>query len=577
MAESTPPNVFQDTMQKTGTAFPANSSGSLPHYPQDISGTLNVSAALSASSALKLNQNGKDNKIGKGSNPASMPTNPVLTDQLNVAGGNSNQGQVTQLAHGMENTGTSFPADRTNLTSPLGFPSSQSEAFIDGIEKFVDFVSKEGLVKSRSEKMLKDKPTIPESGPKGVEETRDTADEKGDNKNKDNSQRDKHSDVTAKKFSSNKKINEEKVDAKEEDVDADLKSYALAVNDMLDNEAEVANNNSEIDAEIKTVIVSNDDGGDIQMTFTDNAVGRFETIGKNDDKGAADPMSDGLSILRKSNRPKKRKVYADFDLTETSDANIAFNAMKETGKEVVESNVSKASSSQGKSKRKNPSPKKAKLTVEEVYESDSNEESDGNQNQATLKVRMAKCEICQRHFLDRKKLEEHKKRHTQKPVKSVQSDYPCIVCGKVFFKREHWRRHIKIHDDVRPYSCPVCKKGFRRKEHVKRHMLIHTGEKPFQCDFCLQHYQRADHLKKHLMQHEKGTYRERRRKGTTKSRNESGRRRKPSSKAAKLVAQSRKSKAKNDDVEDEEEHYSDGLSDEDTFENDLNDDDIYAE
>lgn len=627
------------SLRASGTSD-INSSVKSPSYnnPQDvdISGTLNVSAALSASSALKVTSNQNDRDVGRNvkeglqpianivsgdevdhtrfnklvSTPVAdentkTPRHLVLTNHssdlhqkcIDVPKSSETDLSILQtdinVATNVLSSGIGH-SSKSNILPPAGSGTSQSEAFIDGIERFVDFVSKEGIVKNLNESHLKEKKNIyKETKINQVKETwiGQTSDLKCEKVQANSGTMQKASNND---YASNKKPFLEKTDedGKVEDVDADLKSYAMAVSDMLDDEGEVAaSDNNEIDAEIKTVIVSNDDAGELQMTFTDNAVGRFETIGKNEEKGSSDPLADGLSPLRKSSRPKKRKVFADFDLSENADLNTEVESvMKIIRKDLDETNPAKAGTSQGKSKRKNPLPKKAKLTVEEVYESDSNEDTDGDIDQDALKVRMAKCDICQKHFLDRKKLEEHKKRHNRKQGKSSQSDYPCIVCGKLFLKREHWRRHVKIHDDVRPYSCPVCKKGFRRKEHVKRHMLIHTGEKPFQCEFCLQHYQRADHLKKHMMQHEKGSYRERRRKGTPKSsRNESSRRRRPTTKAAKLVAQSRKSKVKDEPEEfmDNEDHYSDGLSDEDNFnhnmkddnnfENDMNDEDmIYA-
>lgn len=424
------------------------------------------------------------------------------------------------------------------------------ETFIDDIEKFANFVSKEGLAKKMNESVspvskerndLENDNISDDTSPTG-KTTIDQSNEKT---------------VVASSFS----IDNIKTEKQEEDdVDADLKSYALAVNDMLDSQVEVSANSNEIDSEIQTVVVSNTDAGELKMTFTDNAVGRFETIGKSEDKVAGDPLAEGLKPLRKSHRPKRRRVYEDFEQTDTSAIDYVVDQVSKAIEEDQEF-IKMSAPSTSKSKRKNPSPRKAKLTVEEVYESDTNEDSDGDIGKDILKVRMAKCDICDKHFLD-KKIEEHRRRHNKE--RKTQLDYPCVVCGKVFLKREHWRRHVKIHDDVRPYSCTECNKSFRRKEHVKRHMLIHSGEKPFECMHCHQFYQRADHLKKHIQQHMKGTYQERRRKGNEESPAErTSKRRKPTTKAAKLVAQSRRSKLKQE--EEEEDHYSDGLSDDEMY------------
>lgn len=468
----------------------------------------------------------------------------------------------------LENVTTSEALKQTQISASLDIEMSDNETpsmsitpmanqirpetFIDGIEKFVNFVSKEGLAKKMNESVS---PVSKERN--DLENDISPTGKSSLNKSKEKTV------ATSSSSIDNIKTEKQDIEEEEDDVDADLKSYALAVNDMLDSEVEVSANSNEIDSEIQTVVVSNTDAGQLTMTFTDNAVGRFETIGKSEDKVAGDPLAEGLKPLRKSHRPKRRRVYEDFEQTDTSAIDYVVDQVSKAIEEDQEF-MKMSAPSTSKSKRKNPSPRKAKLTVEEVYESDTNEDSDGDLNKDILKVRMAKCDICDKHFLDKKKLEEHRRRHNRE--RKTQLDYPCVVCGKVFLKREHWRRHVKIHDDVRPYSCTECDKTFRRKEHVKRHMLIHSGEKPFECMYCHQFYQRADHLKKHVQQHMKGTYQERRRKGndeeTTPER--TSKRRKPTTKAAKLVAQSRRNKHKQEE-EEEEQHYSDGLSDDEMY------------
>lgn len=468
----------------------------------------------------------------------------------------------------LENVTTSEALKQTQISASLDIEMSDNETpsmsitpmanqirpetFIDGIEKFVNFVSKEGLAKKMNESVS---PISKERN--DLENDISPTGKTSLNKSKEKTV------ATSSSSIDNIKTEKQDIEEEEDDVDADLKSYALAVNDMLDSEVEVSANSNEIDSEIQTVVVSNTDAGQLTMTFTDNAVGRFETIGKSEDKVAGDPLAEGLKPLRKSHRPKRRRVYEDFEQTDTSAIDYVVDQVSKAIEEDQEF-MKMSAPSTSKSKRKNPSPRKAKLTVEEVYESDTNEDSDGDLNKDILKVRMAKCDICDKHFLDKKKLEEHRRRHNRE--RKTQLDYPCVVCGKVFLKREHWRRHVKIHDDVRPYSCTECDKTFRRKEHVKRHMLIHSGEKPFECMYCHQFYQRADHLKKHVQQHMKGTYQERRRKGndeeTTPER--TSKRRKPTTKAAKLVAQSRRNKHKQEE-EEEEQHYSDGLSDDEMY------------
>jgi uncharacterized Zn-finger protein len=48
------------------------------------------------------------------------------------------------------------------------------------------------------------------------------------------------------------------------------------------------------------------------------------------------------------------------------------------------------------------------------------------------------------------------------------------------------------------HSCPLCGGVFQRPEHVKRHMRSHSSEKPFQCEECGKKFNRTDNLRAHL-------------------------------------------------------------------------------
>lgn len=47
------------------------------------------------------------------------------------------------------------------------------------------------------------------------------------------------------------------------------------------------------------------------------------------------------------------------------------------------------------------------------------------------------------------------------------------------------------------HICGVCGRLFARKEHVRRHVLSHTGEKPFKCSDCARQFARQDILSRH--------------------------------------------------------------------------------
>lgn len=47
------------------------------------------------------------------------------------------------------------------------------------------------------------------------------------------------------------------------------------------------------------------------------------------------------------------------------------------------------------------------------------------------------------------------------------------------------------------HACPLCGGVFQRPEHLKRHMRSHSSEKPFECEECGKKFNRADNMKAH--------------------------------------------------------------------------------
>lgn len=47
------------------------------------------------------------------------------------------------------------------------------------------------------------------------------------------------------------------------------------------------------------------------------------------------------------------------------------------------------------------------------------------------------------------------------------------------------------------HICGLCGRMFAKKEHVRRHVLSHTGEKPFKCPDCARQFARQDILSRH--------------------------------------------------------------------------------
>ena len=104
----------------------------------------------------------------------------------------------------------------------------------------------------------------------------------------------------------------------------------------------------------------------------------------------------------------------------------------------------------------------------------------------------------------------------------------CDICGKVFAGTNDLRKHLRIHNDERPYECPTCKSRFRQSgclknhiasqhgtdvvfvcdlckkqfpitERLRLHMRIHTGERPYQCLICMKSFARGGQVRKVIL------------------------------------------------------------------------------
>lgn len=54
----------------------------------------------------------------------------------------------------------------------------------------------------------------------------------------------------------------------------------------------------------------------------------------------------------------------------------------------------------------------------------------------------------------------------------IMNKLKCPHCNYVAKYRRTLKRHLLIHTGVRSFSCDICGKLFTRREHVKRHSLV---------------------------------------------------------------------------------------------------------
>ena len=59
--------------------------------------------------------------------------------------------------------------------------------------------------------------------------------------------------------------------------------------------------------------------------------------------------------------------------------------------------------------------------------------------------------------------------------------FSCSWCTKSFARKDHLKKHFKVHTGEKPYNCSMCDKSFSNSEQLKIHTRVHTGEKPFNC------------------------------------------------------------------------------------------------
>lgn len=104
----------------------------------------------------------------------------------------------------------------------------------------------------------------------------------------------------------------------------------------------------------------------------------------------------------------------------------------------------------------------------------------------------AQCEVCQRVLSSKEHLRRHMLTHTDV------RNWVCSTCGKCFLSKTYLTEHSRIHLGIRPYKCEICEKAFTQRGSLTIHKRSHTGERPFRCEFCCKGFVMSTLLRYHL-------------------------------------------------------------------------------
>lgn len=108
------------------------------------------------------------------------------------------------------------------------------------------------------------------------------------------------------------------------------------------------------------------------------------------------------------------------------------------------------------------------------------------------------CDVCKMAFAESSNLTKHMKKHTGELRNIVGKPNLCSVCGKGFKWASSLSKHMKHHTRHKILNCPYCTKYYVEARSLNIHLRSHTGEKPFVCDICNKAFTQTGNLEKHM-------------------------------------------------------------------------------
>lgn len=109
-----------------------------------------------------------------------------------------------------------------------------------------------------------------------------------------------------------------------------------------------------------------------------------------------------------------------------------------------------------------------------------------------------KCEQCTYHTATQDSLDRHMKLHDQS------RPFECNVCGYRYKMKTKLQVHlVNVHSGDKIYNCGSCDYSTNDGTHLIIHLRSHSGVKPFSCSECEYKTTRKYDLKEHLKIHTK--------------------------------------------------------------------------